>query len=172
MPVAATIDTTRPLAHGDLGWALLATLFCSVIPNSLIWYQVRRGRLTDHHIRERRQRAKPLAYGLLSVLVGLAVLVGLDAPRTVVAVVVVMFGVGVAVTVINLLWKLSIHAAVAAGSAAILVIVHGVVLLILIPVVAAVGWSRVQLREHTTGQVVAGAAVGLAVAAPTFLLLR
>jgi membrane-associated phospholipid phosphatase len=37
------------------------------------------------------------------------------------------------------------------------------------PAVALVGWSRVRLRDHTTAQVVAGAAVGAATAAAVYL---
>ncbi|NGM15810.1 phosphoesterase PA-phosphatase [Verrucosispora sp. CWR15] len=171
MPVVVALQTSAPAVGPGLGWALVGALFCSVIPNSLIWWGVRRGRLSDHHIRVREQRRTPLAYGLLSVLVGLTLLVGFRAPRPVIAMVVVMFALGLAVTLVNLVWKLSIHAAVAAGSAAVLVIVFGPDLLLAAAGVVLVGWSRVELREHTVGQVVAGTTVGLVVALPTFLLL-
>jgi hypothetical protein len=171
MPVVVGLHAASPVGVG-LAWALVGSLFCSIIPNSLIWWGVRRGRLTDHHIRRREQRRRPLAYGLLSVLVGLAVMIGFGAPRPVLAMVVVMFALGLAVTVVNLAWKLSIHAAVAAGAAAVLVIEFGPALLASAPVVALVGWSRVRLRDHTVGQVAAGTVVGTLIAAPTFLLLR
>ncbi|MFY1594352.1 phosphoesterase PA-phosphatase [Micromonospora sp. WMMD737] len=171
MPVVVGLHAASPVEVG-LAWALVGSLFCSIIPNSLIWWGVRRGRLTDHHIRRREQRRRPLAYGLLSVLVGLAVMIGFGAPRPVLAMVVVMFALGLAVTVVNLAWKLSIHAAVAAGAAAVLVIEFGPALLASAPVVALVGWSRVRLRDHTVGQVAAGTVVGTLIAAPTFLLLR
>ncbi|MEU8047496.1 phosphoesterase PA-phosphatase [Micromonospora echinofusca] len=171
MPVVMGLHGASPVGVG-LAWALVGSLFCSIIPNSLIWWGVRRGRLTDHHIRRREQRRRPLAYGLLSVLVGLAVMIGFGAPRPVLAMVVVMFALGLAVTVVNLAWKLSIHAAVAAGAAAVLVIEFGPALLASAPVVALVGWSRVRLRDHTVGQVAAGTVVGTLIAAPTFLLLR
>ncbi len=172
MPVVVALHATAPAVGAGLGWALVGALFCSVIPNSLIWWGVRRGRLSDHHIRVREQRRVPLAYGLVSVLVGLALLLAFRAPRPVTAMVVVMFALGVAVTLVNLVWKLSIHAATAAGSAAVAVILFGPVLLLTAAVVVLVGWSRVQLRDHTTGQVVAGTVIGLAVTVPLFLLLR
>ena len=172
MPMIIALHGTGPAVGAALGWALVGALFCSVIPNSLIWWGVRRGRLTDHHIRVREQRRTPLAYGLVSVLIGSALMIGFRAPRPVIAMVVVMFALGLAVTLVNLIWKLSIHAAVAAGSAAVLVIVFGPSLLTALPLVALVGWSRVRLRDHTVGQVFAGAAAGLLVAVPTFLLLR
>ncbi len=171
MPIVIGVTSVLPVGAG-LAWALVGTLFCSLIPNTLIWWGVRRGRLTDHHIRVREQRRTPLVYGLLSVLVGLTLMIGFGAPRPVTAMVVVMFALGLAVTAANLVWKLSIHAAVAAGSAAVLVIEFGPALLATVPVVALVGWSRVRLRDHTVAQVIAGTAVGLLVAIPAFLLLR
>ncbi|WBB93274.1 phosphoesterase PA-phosphatase [Verrucosispora sp. WMMC514] len=171
MPFVVALRTSAPAVGPGLGWALVGALFCSVIPNSLIWWGVRRGRLSDHHIRVREQRRTPLVYGLVSVLVGLALLVGFRAPRPVIAMVVVMFALGLAVTLVNLVWKLSIHAAVAAGSAAVLVIVFGPALLLAAAGVVLVAWSRVELGEHTVGQVIAGTAVGLVVTVPTFLLI-
>ncbi|GGM26098.1 MULTISPECIES: phosphatase PAP2 family protein [Micromonospora] len=163
---------SAPTFAGGVGWGLLAMLFCSLVPYGVIWLGVRRGHLTDHHIGRREQRRRPLAYGLTSVLVGLAVLVLLGAPRPLVAMVVVMLAVLLVVTAINLVWKLSAHAAVSAASATVLVVVFGWVLLpALAPVVALVGWSRVRLRDHTTGQVVAGTVAGVLVAVPTFLAL-
>lgn len=109
----------------------------------------RRGRLSDRHIGVREQRTKPLALGLLSVLVGLAVLVLFHAPRELVALVVALFVGGLVATVVNHFWKLSVHASV-----------------------AAVGRSRVHPRDHTVLQVFAGTVVGAVVAGVTFGLLR
>ena len=53
----------------------------------------------------------------------------------------------------------------AGGTAVILVLVFGPVLLVAVPFVALVSWSRVWLRDHTLAQVIAGALVGNLVAA-------
>lgn len=141
------------------------------MPYGIIYLGVRRGTLTDHHIGVREQRRTPLLYGFFSLLAGLTVLVLLGAPRPLVAMVVVMFAVLLVTTGINQVWKLSAHAAVSAGSAGVLITVFGPALLVVVPVVALVAWSRVRLRDHTTSQVLAGAAVGVLVAVPTFLVL-
>ncbi|BEL03138.1 hypothetical protein Q0Z83_013290 [Actinoplanes sichuanensis] len=57
-------------------------------------------------------------------------------------------------------WKISIHSLVAAGTAVTFTVVFGWALLFTWPLAAAVGWSRVHLRDHTTAQVLAGALVG------------
>ena len=59
--------------------------------------------------------------------------------RTVRSVAAMVAGVGVAL-VISSFWKISIHAACAAGTVAILVVVFGWIMLIWVPVVAAICW--------------------------------
>jgi membrane-associated phospholipid phosphatase len=171
MPLIIAVHVTAPSWVTGLGWGLLAVLFCSAIPYGIIAIGVRRGKLTDHHIGVREQRRMPLVYGLLSVLAGLAALGLLGAPRRLVAMVVVMFAVLLIVTAINQAWKLSAHAAVSAGSASVLIVVFGPILAVALLLVALVGWSRVQLRDHTAGQVITGAAAGVLIAVPTFVLL-
>ena len=61
---------------------------------------------------------------------------------------------------INRIWKISVHATGAAGSAAALTFAAGTVGLWLIPVITAVGWSRVKLKCHNFAQVAAGAVFG------------
>lgn len=171
MPVVLALHATAPDWPAGLGWALLAVLFSAVVPYGIIWLGVRRGRLTDHHIGVREQRRGPLVGGLLSVAAGIAALVLLGAPRPLVAMVVVMFAVLLVVTAVNQVWKLSAHAAVAAGAVGVLVLVFGPALLAAFGLVALIGWSRVRLGDHTTAQVLAGTTAGVLVAVPTYLLL-
>jgi membrane-associated phospholipid phosphatase len=138
----------------------------------MIWFGVRRGRLSDRHIGVREQRTGPLLFGLVSVLAGLTLLAVTGAPRELIALVVASFAGGVVATAVNRFWKSSIHTGVAAGAAVVLVLVFGPALLVTAVVVAAVGWSRVRLRDHTVAQVVVGAALGAVIAGTVFALLR
>ena len=168
MPLVFAVHATAPAWGRGVAWALLAVLFCSVLPYAVIRIGVRRGQLTDHHIGVREQRRRPLVLGLLSVLFGLAALVLLNAPGPLVAMVVVMFAVLLVVTAINQVWKLSAHAAVSAASAVVLVVVFGAALLPALALVALICWSRVRLADHTAAQVTAGALAGVLVALPVF----
>jgi hypothetical protein len=124
---------------------------------------IRRGRLSDRHLSLREQRPAMMIIGLASVTVGLVVMAWLEAPRELFALVAaVVAGVALA---ISSLWKISVHAACAAGTVAILVIVFGAAMLLWAPVVLAISWARVIRQDHTVLQVVAGAVVGAAVAA-------
>ena len=73
---------------------------------------------------------------------------------------------------ITLVWKISVHAAVAAGAVVVLVLAVGPALLVLAPLVALSAWARVQLEDHTPAQVAGGAAVGATVAGVVFSVLR
>lgn len=75
-----------------------------------------------------------------------------------------------AMLLINLKWKISAHAAGAAGPATGICIVFGWwTLLVMGPVVAAVAWSRHVLGKHTPLQLVSGTVLAIACYALVFL---
>jgi membrane-associated phospholipid phosphatase len=153
-------------------WGAIAALSTSVLPYALILGGVRRGRLTDKNISLREQRIRFGVVALTSILLGLVLLAAFDAPAAMVALQAAI-AVGVACGwVITLWWKISVHAAIAAGAATVLVLVFGPAPLAIWPLVAVIAWSRVQVGDHTPAQVLAGVALGVAVNATVFPLLR
>ncbi|MFD5414901.1 phosphatase PAP2 family protein [Streptomyces nojiriensis] len=157
-------------AWAGLGWGLFAALFCGVVPIGIIALGVRRGALTDQHIRVRRQRVVPMALSLVSVVAGVTLLHLLGAPREVFALVVAMLVGLVSSLLVTVVWQISIHMSVAGGTVMILLLVLGPRVLPAVPVAAAVGWSRLVLKAHTPAQLLAGTALG-GIAALTFALL-
>jgi hypothetical protein len=153
-------------------WGLITALLASVLPFGAILIGVRRGRLTDHHVRVREQRRVPLLIGLGSVLVCLAVLALAGAPREMLALVTAMFASLVVTMVITHWWKVSAHAAVAGGAAIIATLAVGPAWLVSFVAVAIVGWSRVELRDHTVKQVLVGTLLGVVVGGSVFAALR
>jgi len=158
--------------HAGSWWGVGAAVFTAGIPMAYVVRGVRRGRLTSHHIPEREHRRGPLLFGLASVLAGTAALVALGAPRALLA----LLGAGitglVVFTAVTAYWKMSIHAGVAAGTVAVLVAVYGPFALFAVPLVPLIGWSRLVLKAHTLGQIVAGSLVGALIAGTVFPLLR
>jgi membrane-associated phospholipid phosphatase len=153
-------------------WGTIAAVSASVLPYALILRGVRRGRLIDRNISLREQRIRFAAVAIASILTGLAVLAAFDAPAEMVALQ-ASIAVGVACGwVVTLWWKISVHAAIAAGAATVLVLVFGPVLLVVWPLVALIAWSRVQVGDHTPAQVLAGVALGFVVNATVFPLLQ
>lgn len=153
-------------------YGAVAALFASLLPFAVLLRGVRRGRLNDRHLRLREQRPAMMVMGLASVVIGSAILAAWGAPRELLALLAAMVAGLVATLAVTVRWKISIHAAVAAGTAAILVAVFGSLMLLTLPVVALIAWSRIVLTHHTRAQVVTGAAVGGLVAAVVFELFR
>lgn len=154
-----------------LGWGLLAAAFCAGLPMAVILVGVRRGRWTDHHVGRREQRYVPLAAAAVSVVVGLLLLRALGAPGALSGLVVAMLTGLVVTLAVTVVWKVSVHAAVAAGVVVVLVVVAGPWLWLTAAAAAAVAWSRVVLGDHTLAQVLGGLILGGTVAGVVFTAL-
>jgi membrane-associated phospholipid phosphatase len=154
-----------------VAWGLLAAFFCGIIPLAIIRLGVRRGKLTDKHIRVRKQRIIPLIATLASVVTGIAMLHVLHAPREVFALVIAML-VGLASSLaVTVWWQISVHNAVVGGTVMILLLAYGPALLPAVLFILAVGWSRRVLKAHTMAQLICGTALG-SIAALVFTVLR
>jgi len=176
-PVVVTLvllisPAVQPGFPGTLGYGALAALFVCVLPLILLLLLVRLGKVTDHHVSNRKQRAPVLLMALASVAAGLVVLAAIDAPRSVVVMVLAIVAGIVVLAAVSPFWKISGHAAAISSSAIIAVLMLGPAWLPLVLLVPAVGWSRVVLRAHTLAQVVAGSLFGGLVMAGLWWLLR
>jgi membrane-associated phospholipid phosphatase len=172
VPVVVGARVADPPLLG-VAWGALAALFVGLVPYLVIRLLMRTGRIHgDHHVPDRRERALPIALALVSIAVGLVLLAVLGAPVAVTTFGVVTVAVVLAVGVVNLVWKLSGHAAVVATCAVVVLIAYGPLsLLVSVPIVLWVLWSRVRLGAHTPAQVVAGAVVGTVLASAVWSLL-
>jgi membrane-associated phospholipid phosphatase len=141
---------------------LVAVLFTGVIPYGFLVLRMRGGQVGDRHVWRRQERPVVLGFGVASLLAGLLVLTLLGAPRELFALLAAIAATTAVALGVTFFWKISIHAACVAGSVAALGVVFGPPGLLSLPAVAAVGWSRVALRDHTTAQVVAGSLLGFA----------
>jgi membrane-associated phospholipid phosphatase len=151
---------TQPGFPGTMGYGALAALFVCVLPLFLLLVLVRQGKVTDHHVSDRRQRAPVLLMALASILAGLLVLTAAGAPRSVVAMVLAVVAGVVVLAGISPFWKISGHAAAVSSAAVIGVLMLGPAWLPLLLLIPAVGWSRVVLRAHSAAQVIAGSLFG------------
>jgi membrane-associated phospholipid phosphatase len=162
----------QPGSPETIGYGALAALFVCVLPLIVLLVLVRLGKVTDHHVSDRKQRAPVLLMALACIAVGLLVLTAAGAPQSVIAMVLAVVG-GVAVlAVVSLFWKMSGHAAAVSCAAVVSVLMLGPAWAPLLLLVPAVCWSRVVLRAHTVAQVVAGALFGGVVMAGIWWLLR
>ena len=160
-------------ADGRAGllWGLLAALFTAVLPAVFISYGVRRGRWSDRNVGARRPRLVVLAFITGSVAAGLLVLLVAGAPRLLTGYLAFMLASVAVLALVTVVWKISIHCAVASGSVAILALTFGPLALCGYVLVAGLGWSRVAVKDHTLAQVVAGAVLGAGAAVLAYATL-
>ena len=176
-PVVVSIQLLiSPIAQpgfpGTVGYGALAALFVCVLPLFLLLMLVRLGKVTDHHVSDRRQRAPVLLMALASILAGLLVLAAAGAPQSVVVMVLAVVAGVVVLAAVSPFWKISGHAAAMSSAAVISVLMLGPAWLPLLFLVPAVGWSRVVLRAHTVAQVIAGSLFGGVVMAGIWFALQ
>jgi len=172
--VNLAVSVALGLRAGDLPAGLAVGLMSGPVPFLFIVAGVRRTRFSDVHVRVREQRPKLIAAILVGLTMTLAGLLAFRASREVSALCAAMLVTLVAVGVVTTAgqWKVSVHAAVLAGSVVMLSISGPPLWLAAFATLPAVMWSRVHLGAHTTPQVTAGAVLGLVVAGTTFLLVR
>jgi membrane-associated phospholipid phosphatase len=154
-----------------LGWGLAAALFFGVIPFGYVLRGVRQRRWADHHVGEREQRKPVFVFSLGSMLLGLGLLAAAGAPDDLVAFLATLLIEAAIALAVTLAWKISLHMWVSSIAATSLVVVLGPWALLLWPFVTAVGWSRVELEDHSFSQVVAGALMGTLITALIYPLL-
>ena len=153
-------------------WGLAGAFFASIGPTAIIIGGVLRGHWSDHHLTVQEHRRVPLITASALVVVGVIFLAVLHAPRDIIAAEAAMLAGLVVSTSITQVWKISFHTGVAAAVGLILTIALGPVLILTYPLLAAIGWARVHLRDHTMAQVLTAVPIGALSAGLTFILAR
>ena len=144
-------------------YACITLFFLSIGPLIYISIGVRLGKLSDHDVSRRSQRAGPFLFGIFSVMIGWLVLVLTNGPRNLQTVLIIAAFSGIIMMVITFWWKISMHASSLGGAATVLTVLYGAVMLPLFVLLALVSWSRVVLRRHTVTQVIAGSLAGIVI---------
>ncbi len=154
-----------------LRWIALSVAFVAALPMGWLAWQVRRGRVTDIHVRRREQRGPIIALFLASWSVGVALLTTLGAPRALIVTILAGFVTLLIAGAITLWWKVSIHVGVAAGVLTVFTMLFGPWVLLLTPLVPLLAWARVRVSDHSPLQTVAGAIVGAISSGLSFALM-
>ncbi|WP_189056787.1 hypothetical protein [Longimycelium tulufanense] len=163
LPLAVAWEATGQRIGPTLGWGLWIVLFAVAVPMLVMVQGARQGQWRGRYVDNREGRLVPYLACILSVFLGLVGLWVGDAPSDLVAFVVAMLLSLVLFLYITVAWrwKISLHAAVATGASAALVVAYGPWALAVAPLAACAAWSRVALGKHTVGQVLAGAVVSV-----------
>jgi hypothetical protein len=154
-------------------WGLVVGVTGSLIPMAVIVRGARHGKWDSHHVTNRAGRLVPFAACIISLGAGFAVLLIGDAPHQMIALAAAGLACLFAALAITfgLKFKISMHAVVAAGATVMLIAVYGPAMVLLIPFVIWVCWSRIELRDHTTPQILTGMLLGAVLGGGLYLLL-
>lgn len=144
-----------------LTWVLVALALVSLPVSVLVSYQVLRGHWTDLDVSVRRQRYALYPFGLACMIALALVYAHFGAPQIAVRASISIVVANVLDGLINFVYKVSAHATGAAVCATLLWFTTLAWGLPAAVAALAVGWSRVELRRHTPGQVVLGWIVGV-----------
>jgi hypothetical protein len=155
-----------------IGWGLLGALFAAVLPTLFIQRGMRQGRFADRHVGTREHRLTVMAFIIASVAAGVCLQAFGGAPRPVLALTITMLSAIITLMAITVLWKISVHCAVASGATIMLALTYGSAMLAVYALVALIAWSRAELKDHTPAQAAAGTILGTALSAAIFIALR
>lgn len=139
-----------------LGWSALSVALQIIPGTAFFMIRLRQGAYSDEDVSVRQQRNELYLFSMVTVLVGLLVFVLLGAPRPFVALFCTVAVVNATCWLINLFWKISVHAVGVAGTAFLASIYSPGLGMLLWGGALAVGWARVRTRNHTPAQVGAG----------------
>jgi membrane-associated phospholipid phosphatase len=174
-PVVLTLTACLVAGHeaeSSAQAALLAglfILFSVLLPVMILAWWVYRGKVTDMHMPERRERYWPLAVSITgSLLAWLAVRL-VDGTPGIYLLTSFMVVENLVALVITFYWQISVHSGIITAAVTILALVYGLSIgLAVSPLILLVAAARLKLKRHTVSQVVAGCAVGMG----TVLLLN
>lgn len=144
-----------------LAWAASAAVFCVILPYGVLLILLRGGIVADRHVVRREQRLWPSIAALISELLGLGLLGWWGAPRLLLVLMAAQLAGLLAISMITLVTKASLHTATTAGALCLGAVLEGglwwVAAAVLTPLVA---WARWRGGRHSLAQVSVGAVIG------------
>lgn len=137
----------------------ISIFFAAFLPTLIVFMWLKDKRI-DLDIPDRKERTYPLMVVITSYFIGAIALYALNAPAITTILMFCYFSNTVMVLLINLFWKISMHAVGVAVPTTVLIYVFGPIGSIFALILPVVMWSRVYLKRHTIGQVITGALLG------------
>lgn len=160
-PLLGVILLQVGLPTGAIIPTLIAFATMAVVPYTITVWLAKAGRVSDRFVADRRQRTPILAGTLIVFAAGAVVVWLMNAPSQLRWLVVIVVAGLFVVTLVTVLWKVSVHATIAGFFAAMQVHLYGTWGLAGALVLAAVVWARLTLRAHTMAQLVVGSLLGV-----------
>lgn len=132
--------------------------FSIVLPVVFTLYLVRKKKIANFHIKERKERAIPFAFALVSSAFSLLAIKYIGANPELTRMFLILYLMGLGYAAITLLkFKISGHTFVSTSAMVVLTAFSDLRFIYLLPLIALIGWARVSLKEHTVGETIGGA---------------
>ena len=151
-----------------LPWMGTFFLFAILIPAIYVLWQLEIGKIADIHITDQHERKIPFLVAGLSSVIGMIILVALQAAKPVIVIAVAYAVNALAVAIVTQFWKISIHTALFSSVCTVAIILFGWQFAWLYLLLVPLAWSRVHRHRHTLLQVVAGAVLAFVLTTATF----
>ena len=168
--VIAGWNSQNGIGTQEAVWAGIYVLLVCLVPAVFVGVMVLSGRITDIHMKVRRQRILPFVVAIFTSLAALLILEALGAAPLMKLLALITFVEMCVMLAITFVWQISIHM-MSATSAAIFVGATGLLALIgsllMMLVVAA---ARYTLKRHTIAELIGGGLVGGGLAALLYSL--
>ena len=148
--------TLESQSSKSIATIFIAVLFGFIAPIALFFILRRKGKLFDQDASIKEERTFPFIIAIIFYLIGLILMIKLNVNIISIAFWFCYISNTFITIFINKYWKISAHSMGAAGPFAALIVSLGLVALIFLPIVFLVGWSRIKLKCHSFGQVIAG----------------
>ena len=137
-----------------------AVLFGFILQIASFIYFLKKGLLSDVDAKIKNERTLPFIASLLIFTIGFIILLTLNVSIISIAFWFCYISNTFLVILINKYLKISIHAMGVSGPIALFTFIIGIEALVLLPILLAVGWSRIKLKCHSFTEVIVGSLVG------------
>lgn len=151
-------------------WASTYILLVCALPIIYIALMVRRGKITDIHMKVREQRFRPFIVSLICTTIAWWTLRFMGAPPVLpIFALFSLVQIGT-IALITTVWQISLHAMSISSAVITMAVLYGFIpALLTVPLVLLVSAARLKLKRHTPAQVIAGATLGMAL--PALILM-
>jgi membrane-associated phospholipid phosphatase len=150
-----------PSQPAALTWIGIYIFLVCFLPSIYIFWNLKRGNISDLHMHEREERIRPIVFSLVTAAATLIVMLAIGAsPIMRMFAVATLVQVGV-MLVITAVWQISIHMISMSGVTVTMGLMFGLVpVMIMLPLMLLVAMARLKLERHTPAEIIAGTIVG------------
>ncbi|MCB9450351.1 MAG: hypothetical protein H6672_02870 [Anaerolineaceae bacterium] len=142
-------------------WGVVYTALVCVFPLAYIAWMVHRGKITDIHMKLRKDRLRPFLVSIVCTAIAWWILRLLGAPPVVPQFALFSLVQLTVMAVITLVWQISMHAMSISCAVVAIALLFGLApALVATPLIPLVGAARLKLHRHTPAQVIAGVVLG------------